>query len=112
MQLRVARRLQQQGGWVLSQVLVGQPSPPSRPFQNQCHTWAFLSCGPSLLATPGPLNFRGGVSLVRENSLNAGALDLAGSQVLRPVLPVTQTELLTLAPVKGPRAPPYFPYLL
>lgn len=56
--------------------------------------WTLPACHPQDLLT-----FRGGVSLVRENNLNSGALDLAGSHGLSPVLPVTQTELLTLAPV-------------
>lgn len=79
--LRVARRLQQQGGWVLSQVLAGQPPPTPQqalpnlvPHLDISELWTLPACH-----RQAPLIFRGGVSLVRENSLDSGTLDLAGS---------------------------------
>lgn len=100
MRLRVARQLQQQDGWVFSQVLVGRPPPTPQqalpnlvPHLDFSELWTLPACHPQ-----APLIFRGGVSLVRENSLDSGALDLAGSPA-HAVLPVPQTELLTWAPV-------------
>lgn len=84
----MSQRLQQQDGWVHSQVLGegGGPAPqqalPSRA------TPAFLSCGPPCLVPQNPFFFRGGVSSVRESSLDSRALNPAGDRVLSTVVAV------------------------